>query len=313
MAQPANTFDTYDAVGIREDLSDVITQVDNEETPFYSKCRKVAASQTYHEWQTDALAAPGDNKHIQGDDTTASAITPTVRLGNYTQILKKAFTISETLEATDRAGRAQEAAYQKVMRTKEIRRDFEFAMFANNAKVAGSNSVAGELAGAPSWIVTNTSAGSGGADPTGDGTDARTDGTARAFSEALFNPVLQSIWENGGNPNTVYLSGDNQTIASGFEGNAPRRETNTGAGTVNNFIDVYVTPWGRVSFVPSLQVRSSDVLVVQDDMWCVANLRPLSSTKLAKTGDSEKYQMVMESTLVAKNEKSSGGVFDTGA
>lgn len=313
MAQPANTFDTYDAVGVREDLSNVINRVDNEETPFYSKSRKVAAKQTYHEWQTDALEAPAANAHVQGDDTTASAITPTVRLGNYTQIMKKAFTISETLEATDRAGRAGEAAYQKVMRTKAIRRDFELAMFANNAKVAGSNSVAGELAGAPTWLTSNTSAGAGGADATGDGTDARTDGTARAFTEADFNTVLQSIWTNGGNPDTVYLSADNQTIASGFSGNAPRRHTSTADGTVNNFVDIYVTPWGRVEFMPSIHVRSSDVLIVQDDMWCVANLRPLTSTKLAKTGDSEKYQLVMEATIECKNEKASGLVADTGA
>lgn len=312
MAQPTNTFDRYDAVGVREDLSDVITNVAPYETPFYSASRKVSASQTFHEWQTDGLAASADNKHIEGDDTTAVALTPTVRLGNYTQIMKKSFTISGTLEATDRAGRAKEAAYQKVKKTREIRLDMEKAMFLNNARVAGNSTTAREFAGAPVWLTTNTSAGTGGADATGDGTDARTNGTQRAFSEALLNPVLQSIWENGGNPDTVYLSPAGQTIAAGFEGNAPRRHTDTGDGTVNNFIDIYVTSWGRVKFQPSREIAARDVLIVESSMWCVADLRPLTSTMLAKTGDSDKYQMVMESTLVCKNEAASGGVFDVG-
>ena len=55
MAQPSNTFDSYDAVGIREDLQDVIYNVSPEETPFLTKCRKTSASNTLHEWQTDSL------------------------------------------------------------------------------------------------------------------------------------------------------------------------------------------------------------------------------------------------------------------
>lgn len=313
MAQPTNTFDRYDAVGVREDLADTIYNVAPYETPFFSKCRKVTAKQTYHEWQTDSLRSSAANAHIEGDDTAATAVAPTSRLGNYTQIFKNAFTLSETLESTDRAGRASEAAYQKVKYGREQKLDIEKALLDNNARVAGNSTTARELAGVPVWLTSNTNAGTGGADATGDGTDARTDGTARAFAESQMNSVLQSIWENGGKPDSVYLSAANQTIASGFEGNAPRRHVDTGDGMVNNFIDIYVTSWGRVEFIPSREVRARDVLVLQDDMWAVAQLRPMSSTKLAKTGDSEKYQMVCELTLEARNEASSGGVFDTGA
>lgn len=313
MAQPTNTFDRFDAVGVREDLSDAIYDVTPYDTPFFSRCRKVSAKQTYHEWQTDTLRSSANNAHIEGDDTTATAVSPTARLGNYTQIFKNAFTLSDTLESTDRAGRAQEAAYQKVKYGREMKLDVEKALFDNNARVAGNSTTARELAGVPAWLTSNTDAGSTGADATGDGTDARTDGTARTFAETQMNTVLQSIWENGGNPNSVYLSAANQTIAAGFEGNAPRRHTDTGDGTINNFIDIYVTSWGRVEFIPSREVRSRDVLILQDDMWAIAEQRAMSSTKLAKTGDSEKYQMVMEATLESRNEAASGGVFDTGA
>ncbi len=311
MAQPTNTFDQYDAVGVREELADTIYNVAPYETPFFSKLRKGSASSTNPEWQTDTLRSSAANAHIEGDDTTASAITPTVRLNNQTQIFKNGFTVSGTLEATDRAGRAKEAAYQKVKFGREQKLDIEKALFNNTAKVVGNSTTARVLAGVPAWLTSNTDAGSGGSDATGDGSDARTDGTQRAFSETQLTTVLQSIWENGGNPNTVYLSAANQTIAAGFEGNAPRRSKDDGA--VNNYVDVYVTSWGRVEFMPSREVRARDVLILQDDMWSVKELRPMASTKLAKTGDSEKYQMLTELTLCAHNEAASGMVADTGA
>ena len=107
MAQPGNTFDSYDAVGIKEDLSDVIYNISPEETPFYTKSRKTTASNTLHEWQTDSLRASTTNAHIEGDATTAEARTATTRLGNYTQIFKNAVVVPDTDEGLDKAGRAK--------------------------------------------------------------------------------------------------------------------------------------------------------------------------------------------------------------
>ena len=138
MAQPTNTFDSYDAVGIREDLQDVIYDISPEETPFYSKCAKVKAANTFHEWQTDALRSSAANAHIEGDDTTANAATATVRHGNYTQIFKNAVVIPDTDEGLNKAGRASEMAYQTLKIAKEQKLDIEKALFDNNARVAGS-------------------------------------------------------------------------------------------------------------------------------------------------------------------------------
>ena len=110
MAQPTNTFDSYDAVGIREDLENVIYDISPEETPFYTKCKKLKATNTYHEWQTDALRASAANAHIEGDATTATARTATSRLGNYTQIFKNAVAIPDTDSGLNKAGRASEMA-----------------------------------------------------------------------------------------------------------------------------------------------------------------------------------------------------------
>jgi len=319
MAQPTNTFDSYDAVGIREDLSDIIYDVSPEETPFYSKCKKLKASNTYHEWQTDTLRASAANAHVEGDEITANARTATTRQGNYTQIFVDAVSVPDTDSGLRKAGRASEIAYQMLKTAKEQKLDIEKALFDNNARVAGGSTTARELAGAPAWLITNTDFSSdgtpAGSDPTGDGTDARTDdSTQEAFSQTRFDTVMQSIWEEGGKPNTVYLSAFQMNKALAFTGMNNQRSTIGasvgGTNSVINAVDVYVTPWGTVDFMPSRENRSRDVFIMQDDMWSVAVLRPTKNMELAKTSDSTRRAIVTELTLVCNNEKASGGVFD---
>jgi hypothetical protein len=316
MAQPTNTFDSYDAVGIREDLSDMIYDISPEETPFYTACAKAKASNTYHEWQTDALRAAADNFHIEGDDTVPEARAATVRLGNYTQIFKNAVSIPGTDSGLKKAGRAKEMAYQIVKVAKEQKLDIEKALFANQARSAGSAVAGRRLAGAPAWLVTNvdfrTGGSPSGANPTGDGTDARTDdGTPTAFSQTKFDGVMQEIWTAGGKPDTVYLSAFQMNVALGFTGNNNQRSTITAKDeTVIKHMAVYVTPWGTVEFKPSRLNRGRDVFIMQDDMWAVGVLRPTFNEELAKTGDSEKRQIITELTLVCKNEAGSGAVYD---
>ena len=312
MAQPSNTFDSYDAVGIREDLSDVITNISPEETPFHTKSAKSRARNTLHEWQTDSLRASAANAHIEGDATTAEARSATTRLGNYTQIFKNAVVVPDTDEGLDKAGRAREIAYQTLKIAKEQKLDIEKALFDNNARAAGNSTTARELAGAPAWLTSNiTNTGTSGTNPTGDGTDARTDGAQTALAQADFDSCMQSIWENGGNPDTVYLSAFQMNVALGFTGNNNQRSSvQAGDERVIKSLAVYVTPWGTVEFVPSRENRSRDVFIMQDDMWEVATLRPTKNVALAKTGDNTTRQVVTELTLVCKNEAASGMVVD---
>ena len=314
MAQPAQTFDSYDSVGIREDLSNVIYNVSPEETPFYSKAKKTTAKNTLVEWQTDSLRASADNKHIEGDATSGQARSATTRLGSYTQIFKDAVIVADTDEGLDKAGRAKEVAYQTLKIAKEQKLDIERALFLNNARVAGNSTTPRELAGVPAWLITNTTFGANeGADATGDGTDARTDETTTllAFSQARFDGVMQSIWEEGGKPDTVYLSAFQMNVALGFTGNNNQRSSvQAGDEKVIKSLAVYVTPWGTVEFMPSRENRSRDVFIMQDNMWEVAVLRPTKNVALAKTGDNTTRQVVTELSLCAKNEKANGMIAD---
>jgi len=308
MAQPDNTFDSYDAVGIREDLENVIYDVSPEETPFYTTCKKVTATNTYHEWQTDALRSSGANAHIEGDATTAEARTATTRLGNYCQIFKNAVVVPDTDKGLDKAGRASEMAYQVLKIAKEQKLDIEKALFDNNAQVAGNATTAREMAGTETWFTsTIQNKGSGGAHAAGTGANARTDGTQTVFNQTKFDAIMQNCWDKGGKPDSVYLSAYLMNLALAFTGNNNQRSTvQAGDAKVIKSLDVYVTPWGTIEFIPSRENRGRTVHVMQDDMWAVAVLRGTKNVELAKTGDNTTRQVVTELTLVAKNEKSSG-------
>jgi hypothetical protein len=314
MAQPSNTFDSYDgANSIREDLSGVIESVSPEETPFFSACKKTKATATLHEFQTDALRSAGANAHIEGDATTAEARTATTRLGNRTQIFKNAVVIPDTDSGLTKAGKASEMAYQVVKVAKEQKLDIELSLFANNASVAGNATTARELAGVPCWMTTNDSflTNSSGAAPNGTG-GARTDnGSTRNLDQALFDTTMESIWTAGGNPDTVYLSPFQMNKALGFTGNNNQRsQVQAGDQKVVKSLDVYVTPWGTVEFQPSRLIRGRDVFICQNDMWNVAVLRPTKNVELSKTGDNTTRQVVTELTLVSKNEAASGIICD---
>src|SRR4030088_1204080 len=90
MALPTNTFATYEAIGNREDLSDVIYRIDPTETPFMSGIEKEKAAAVNHEWQTQALAAVNTaNAQLEGDDAVADVATATVRLRHISQSSRK--------------------------------------------------------------------------------------------------------------------------------------------------------------------------------------------------------------------------------
>lgn len=314
MATPANTTSTYDAVGNRESLSDMIYDVSPTETPFISSISRETTTSTLHEWQTDTLAAAANNAVIEGDDATTTAATPTVRLGNYTQISSKVPRVTRTQRQVNSAGRGDELDYQIMKSAKELKNDMEVALLSNKAKVAGSESVARELAGIGSWIATNESIGATGAAPTGDGTDARVDGTQRALDEAFLKSVLSSCWDNGGNPDTIMVGSFNKQAMSGFvnggAAGAAQRVVNGDASRINTAVDIYVSDFGELRVVPNRFMRARDMLVLQMDMWALASITDFEETPLAKTGDSDRVQILSEYTLVSRNEKASGIVAD---
>ena len=309
-----NTFLTFSAKGIREDLTDIIYNISPTQTPFMSSAGKTKAQQTFHEWQTDSLAsAQTNNAQIQGDDiSTFDPATATTRLGNYTQILRKTVVISDTLDVVKKAGRASEVAYQVAKKLKELKRDMEATLCNNQQRSAGSSTSAPQLAGLESWIYTNTATpGAGGSGPAAnDGTGLRTDGTQRGFTEALLKTVIGSIFDNSGEePDLLMVGRFNKQVASTFAGNATRmNEADTGKLFAS--VDVYEHDFGTLKIVPNRFQRSRSGLIINSELWALAFLRPVKIDDLAKTGDAEKKMIITEMSLESRNEAGSGIIPD---
>jgi len=308
----ADVYSTYDAIGNREDLANEIYDISPMDTPFVSGIAKNTATATNHEWQTDSLSAASNNAAVEGADATTTVSTPTVRLGNYTQISTKTPQVSRTQRQVDSAGRGDEMQYQIVKMSMELKRDQELILLSNKAKVAGSEVVARELAGIESWLATNWT-GSGSA-PTGDGTDTRTPGAGTPFVEADLKSTLASIWDEGGNPDVIMAGSFNKQAMSAFVGggtSGPAQRTVDGdSARVNTAIDIYVSDFGSLSVVPNRFMEQSSVLVLEMDKWCLSSLSTFEETPLAKTGDSDRVQLLSEYTLESKNEAASGIIAD---
>jgi len=312
MAQPTNTFDTYDAVGIREDLQDVIYSISPTETPFMSSAAREQVKNTFHEWQTDALAAAvTNNAVIEGDDATLDAASATSRIGNYTQIMDKTVVITGTQESVDKAGRASELAYQIAKKSKELKRDIESTLLTNQARVAGDSSTARKFGSIGAWIATNDNFNvADGTSPTANnGSDARNDGTPRAMTEDMLKDVIKNVWNAGGNPSVVMVGPFNKQKISGFTGGSTRFDASEDK-TLYTSIDVYSSDFGDLEVVPNRFSRDRDALVLDMDYWSVGFLRDFTMHELSKTGDAEKRQLLVELTLISRNEAASGGVFD---
>jgi hypothetical protein len=310
------TFTRFDAIGAREDLSDVIYNISPTDTPIMSSIGKSKATGVYHEWQTDALAAATtSNALIEGADATSATLSPSVRIGNYTQIVGKTVQVSGTLESVDKAGRKSEKAYQLAKASAEIKRDIEAIITANQGQAVGSNSVARKMGSLLSYIKTNTNEGSGttaGVDPVTIGVSTRTDGTTRTFTETMLKDAIAKVFTSGGTPSALFVSPAQKQVVSGFTGLAAQRyqvPTN-GQATILAGADLYQSDFGVLQIVPNRFMRTRDALILDPEYAALAYLRPFQTNDLAKTGDSDNTQILAELTLEVRNEAAHGGVFD---
>jgi len=313
MSIVTNTYETYGAKGIREDLADIIYNISPTDTPFMSNIGRGVAKQTLHEWQTDALAAAiSTNAVVEGDDVaTFPSVAATTRVGNYTQISRKLIILSDTLEVVDKAGRKSELAYQLAKRSSELKRDMETTILTAQGGDGGGAATARTLASMNAWLKTNIDMATDGTSPSwtsGVPPVPRTDGTQRAFTETIFKSVVQQIWVSGGDLKMCMVGPFNKTVVSGFQGIATKTyyQSAAKASAIIGAADVYVSDFGTLSIVPNRFQRERDAWFIDPAYAGLAFLRNFRTVVLAKTGDAEKRMLLVEYTLKVNNEAAHG-------
>jgi hypothetical protein len=324
MSVPSNTYQTYTQTNIREDLSNLIFNVDPFKTPILNMTKKNKAAQSNHEWDTDSLAAQNlANAQVEGDDPSAQVLAPTARMGNYVQTSNKVVQLSGKSQAVVAAGGTNKMGYQLMKKSKELKRDIEGILSQNQAKAAGSSSVAAKMGGLPTWLATNTVFQTGGT-PSGanpglaangwtDGSQVRVyNSVTAALTETMVKSVLQKIYSaSGESPEYAVVSPVNKQIISGFAGPGTRF-IEVEDKTLKTAVDVYQSDFGDVKIIPDIFLaQSKDCYFLNPNYIRVAYLRPFQTTPLAKTGDSDKKMLLVDYTLEMSNEKAHGLVTDT--
>lgn len=325
----SGTVQTYDRVGNREDLEDVVYNITPKETPLVSMVASSPVTATRHDWQTDTLRTPAANVQVEGDDFAFQTKPPSVRVQNFTQIAADTLIVSATQEKVDKAGRSSELGYQLAKMGTEIKKDVELSLLSNVASSAGSETTGRVSAGFPAWITSateaNTLRGSGGtAGGFNSGTGlvvAAGNGTQRAFTKVLLDKAISVCYANGGNPTTVMVSPYNKQVFSTFMSDSNVAQQRTAANgkkqtTIVAAADMYLSDFGELAVVPNRVMLTNaatarNVLVIDPDFVKRGVLRGMRTERLAKTGDAEKRAVLTEFTLVMKNELASTVIADT--
>jgi hypothetical protein len=289
MAQAFNF--TYDDTAIREDLLDLIVNIDPEEDQLYVGLQKHTANQPYHQWLTDTLAAVSGTGQKEGFDPAFAARTNPSRKANYTQIISAEFQVTDSERNSNTAGFKDRYTYEMQKAMLEWRRNAEFSIV-RNSLVSGTGSASRQMAGVRAQITTTV-----------------TNQASVSLSEKMFNDYLQNAWALGGIVDNVYVGATLKRRISGFT-NTNTRFVDATNSSVNNVINVYDSDFGRVNIHKHRWVQNSDdtnlnLIGIQQDKWAVAHLDAPHYQEIPRTGYSSKGMIVGELTLEALNEKSS--------
>lgn len=309
MAKVTNAFDTYTAKGNREDLSNIIYNISPTDTPIMSSIGRRNITNVTFDWQTEALPnVDTGNAYEEGFELSRTAATATVRVSNIAQISKRDATVTGSQQAANAAGKADEMARQMSISAKALKRDMESILSQNQAKVVGNASTARKTRALEHWLTTNVSRGATGAAAVSD-TAAMTDGTQRAFTEALLKTVLQTAYTNGAEPSMIVVGPVNKVKLSDFTGRSQARQ-NVSATTIQQAVSVYASDFGDVKVVPSRFTRERTALLLDPEFAKVAFYRNFQQTEIAKIGDADTRMLTAEWGLEVSNEAAHAAIFD---
>lgn len=303
-------FKTYDQVGKKEDVSDVITNISPTTTPFQSLIKNERTTNTVFQWQEDELASVGDNAAVEGADASESTMVPTVMRSNYTQIMQKTIKVSGTADAVSTYGRAKETAYQLAKKSAELKREFEYHLVgkAQNA-AAGDSSTARTFGNAFGTDAAGTALISSTTTVTTDSDSGTAGNQAGPLTEANILAVNQKMYEAGAEGTYIMVKPADSLIIANFDKAAGRyREINDTNKTIVNTVDLYVSPFGQQKVIINRFLKATEALVFDPAMWSIVTLRPWTRELLAKTGDADKHQIVGEFSLKHRNYKATGRI-----
>ena len=279
---------TYNAVGNKEDVSDIITNIAPYDTPLYTRIGKTKATQTTHEWLEDELGAPITNMNVEGYTYSTTAATPRTRLKNYTQIMHRGIHVTDTQEAVLHYGIRSEIAYQMAKTMKELAFDCEQAIITQATPTLGSMSMPRQFGGLPYWIINNV---------------LSNGGTQRPLTFDLINNALEQTWNEGGKPSILLVSPRNKRVISTFTAGSTKYMDGNKTNKLTNMISVLETDFGTLQCMTDRFMPNDVVYGLSPEYIKKAFLRPFKTGDMPKISDMGRRYINGEWTLEMRAEK----------
>lgn len=305
---PNNTMTAFDLTGKREDISDEISIITPIDSPFYHAIGTAQCNAVKHEFMTDIIRQPAQNKAKYGSDPTINASQQPVKLYNVVQLQEESFSIDDTSNAVKTVGNSGSYEYQKALKMKALVGDMEWA-FLREVRADGAAATAPSMRGLLNWQTTNLNK-HGDAALNADGTV--TGGSDRELTKDLIKSVLQNMYSAGGGGQgkmlTAYCGSVQKDKFDGFAGTGNNRR-HIEKDQVDDKVDLYITSFGTVK-AEVHRTMPTDVFTILDlSFWKKATLVAVGVEQLAVSSRSNrKYHMTVQHTLEAKNEASSGRI-----
>lgn len=285
---------TYDEPTNREDLTDVVTRISPEQTIITQLCGKEKVTATKHEWPEDELGDAQDNAHVEGEENTAVPAPPRKRPDNYTQIMKRGYSVTDTQQAVKTAGVSDELGYNMIKAMKELAKDLERQITLSATKNAGTTATPRIFGGIPYFVVSNA---------------VDHGGTAQIVTRDDITSALQKAWEAGGEPTKLIVSGSNKRIISALT-TSNTKSIEAAKKQVIEAIDIIDTDFGRIEISASRFMPDGSIYILDPQYLSIGWLRPFKSVDLPKTADAEAKVIVGEMTFIVKAEKSQAIIKD---
>jgi len=291
------TYQTYQLIGEKEDVSDIISNISPTYTPFQTMIGREKVHNTLTQWQEDSLADVADLAGVEGADASSDTLSPTTMRTNYTQIFTKSIKVSGTADAVSTYGRAKDTAYEMGKKSKELKRHLEHTLVGLPTQVAavGDASTARDMAPYVAQIATANKESNAG---------------NRTLTEALILANLETVYNAGGEPSVIMVTPSHSTIVAGFAAASGRTRDFAKGKTVVNVVDLYVSPFGEQKVVLNRFLSANETLIFNPADWKLQVLRNWFREPLAKVGDSTRHQIVGEFSLKHSNQTASGLVED---
>lgn len=288
----ATTY-TYDDNARREDLLDIITNIDPQETQLISGLGSSMARDIFHQFPIDTLKSVANNFYVEGVDASYPDRTDPTRLSNVCQIVRVGFDVSDSEREINAAGFNDRYAYEGQKALKEWKNDAEYALVRGSI-ACGTGSAARQLRGLKNSLSLVTSQ------------------SGVSLTEVMLNDYFQNVWAQGSEVNAVYSGMYIKRKISGFTAGSTKNIEVTDRRLINS-VDIYQADAAKMvklfahRYVTVAGDTNYDIIGIDEDKFKVAYLRKPFTRELAKTGDSTKGEVVGELTL--ENRHYNAGFF----